>query len=414
MRYKMLENQRPRVLYVDNEESSLIIFKAYFENYYDIDIATSGAEGLRILQTKEIDVIITDQGMPCMTGIAFLEQIPEHILAIHMVLTGYSDVATMMDAINLGKIYRYISKPWDFDELKTIIDKAVETLVLKRNNLALVEQLKQANELLEQRVQERTIDLQKALHQINEQKRELEELNATKDKFFSIVAHDIRNPLSSLSGFSHLLSEYSEKMTHKEIIELSKELNIETKNTLRLVDNLLTWANHQMKQISYHPELIDINTLVKESVAQLKSSANRKAITIEMSLFPDLMVSADVNHLRLILLNLLTNAVKFTASGGKINITATYNVTSEIEIRISDSGVGMSQEQVKNLFKIDRSKSTSGTAGEKGTELGLILCKEFIERNGGEIAVSSKKGKGTTFVICLQPCLAEVALMTNV
>jgi two-component system sensor histidine kinase/response regulator len=403
----MEENNKPKILYVDDEENNLIVFKSSFRRYFDVYVSTSGAEGLKILQENDIDVIITDQRMPGMTGVEFLKQLPEDLMSIRMILTGFSDVAAIIEAINLGKVYRYITKPWDKDELKITIDNAVEALALRRNNLLLISELREANEQLEQKVIERTSDLQKALNQINDQKKELEDLNATKDKFFSIVAHDLRNPISSLSSFSYMLSEYSEEMTQKEIIDLSKELNKATKNALNLVENLLTWAYSQMKKVNHAPQVVNISALVSETLSQLATTANSKQISLEENLTPDLQVYADVDQLRLILQNITTNAIKFTDQGGKVSVSTAYGASSEAEISVSDTGVGMSPEKLAALFKIGHAQNTNGTEGERGTGLGLILCKEFIEKNGGKIAVSSKEGEGTTFTIRLKQPLKD-------
>ena len=395
----MEENNKPKVLYVDDEESNLIVFKSSFRRYYDIYLSKSGAEGLEILKQQDIDVIITDQRMPGMTGVEFLKQLPEDLLAIRMVLTGFSDVAAIIDAINSGKVYRYITKPWDKDELKITIDNAIEALRLRKKNQLLIKELQETNEQLEQKVVERTAALEKALSEINEQKQELEDLNATKDKFFSIVAHDLRNPMSSLAGFASMLSEYGEQMTPEEISKFSKNLHHSIKNALSLVENLLTWASTQMNKINHEPRLVDINKVVSETLAQLSTTADSKGISLVGELNAGCSVYADENHLRLVLRNLITNAIKFTEEEGKVTLSTRTEGSAKAIISISDTGVGMSKEKLDSLFKIGQNHSSNGTAGEKGTGLGLILCKEFVEKNGGTINVSSKKGSGTTFSV---------------
>ena len=398
-------NPKPKVLYIDDEETNLLVFKSSFRRYYEIFTATSGEEGLSILREQDVSVIITDQRMPGMTGVEFLKRLPEDLLAIRMILTGYSDVTAVIEAINTGKVYRYITKPWNKDELKISMDNAIEALMLKKNNYQLIEELKKNNEQLEQKVAERTAALKNAFSEINIQKEKLEELNATKDKFFSIVAHDLRSPVNTLAGFSAILADHGDKLTPQEISTYSKDLNKSMKNALSLIENLLNWASTQMNKVEHEPRELDINALVEETLAQLDSTALSKRILLEKDLQPNVKVYADENHLRLVLRNLATNAVKFTQEGGKVTISTRLNQQNnvpEAEVAITDTGIGMNHEKLASLFKIGDTRSSQGTAGEKGTGLGLILCKEFIEKNGGRLGVESQEGSGTTFKILLE------------
>jgi two-component system sensor histidine kinase/response regulator len=407
----MEENNKPKILYVDDEENNLLVFKSSFRRYYDIYVSKSGAEGIEILKEHDIAVIITDQRMPGMTGVEFLKQLPQDLLAIRMVLTGFTDVAAIIDAINSGKVYRYITKPWDKNELKITIDNALEALSLRKNNQELIHELKETNEQLEGKVIERTRELEEALAAINVQKHELEELNATKDKFFSIVAHDLRTPVSSLAGFSSMLSKYGDQMSPEEISKFSKDLHKSVKNALSLVENLLTWARTQMDKMDHSPSVVNINTVVKETVEQMSSSAGSKNIRLQENIAANLQIFADENHLRLILRNLVSNAIKFTPEGGSITISTSQAAEGQAEITVEDTGVGMDESRLSRLFKIGEANSTNGTAGEKGTGLGLVLCKEFVEKNSGSIAVRSTEGSGTTFTIQLPQHLEQQSLL---
>ncbi|ELR70489.1 two-component response regulator [Fulvivirga imtechensis AK7] len=396
----MVEN-KPKILYVDDEENNLIVFKSSFRRFYEIYTASSAADGLKIIQENDISVIITDQRMPGMTGIEFLKQLPEDLLAIRMILTGFSDVSAIIEAINSGKVYRYITKPWDKDELKMTIDNALEALTLRKNNQALVQELKDINEQLEQKVVERTAELEQALEEINVQNNELEELNATKDKFFSIVAHDLRSPISALAGFSEILAGNGKQLPPEKVAEYSKELNKSVKNVLSLIENLLTWAYSQMNKANLNPTEVDVNAVIEKILTQLAAVAGNKNINLEMDLADGLKVYADEDHLKLVLRNLISNAIKFTEPGGKVSVTTKAIDKSKAEIVVADTGVGMSIEKLTTLFNIGDNQSTKGTAGEKGTGLGLILCKEFVEKNSGSIEVASLKGMGTTFTVTL-------------
>lgn len=393
--------EKPKILYVDDEDNNLIVFKSSFRRYYEVYTATSASEGLKITQENDISVIITDQRMPGMTGIEFLKQLPEDLLAIRMILTGFSDVSAIIEAINSGKVYRYITKPWDKDELKMTIDNALDALKLKKSNQELVKELKEINEQLEQKVIERTADLEKALEEINHQKGELEELNATKDKFFSIIAHDLRSPISALAGFSEMLANNGKQLPPEKVTEYSTELNKSIKNALTLIENLLTWASSQMNKIHHDPSDVDISALAENIITQLATAAGNKKINLEKDLKPGLKVYADEDHLKLVLRNLISNAIKFTEENGKVTISTKSISPSKAEITVADSGIGMSLEKLTTLFNVGDTQSTKGTAGEKGTGLGLILSKEFVEKNNGSIEVASLKGMGTTFTVTL-------------
>ncbi len=236
--------------------------------------------------------------------------------------------------------------------------------------------------------------------EIEAQKQALEKMNRTKDKFFSIVSHDLKSPMNSLKGFSSLLATYAEGMSAEEIKKIATDLNQSVNNTLDLTNNLLTWARLQMESIDFNPVLIDLNTIIKDQLALFQPTAQAKSNTLVSNLTPDLKVWADENHLDFILRNLIANALKFTQQG-QIVISATPK-DKAIEIAIKDTGKGMDAAFMQNIFDVGHKSSTLGTAGEKGTGLGLPLCKEFVEKNGGKIWVESIKNQGSTFYFTLK------------
>lgn len=170
----MTLNEKFRVLYIDDEEDNLVVFKSAFRRHYDVVTANSANQALEILQDQEVQMVITDQRMPGMTGIELLKSLPDEPEMMRIILTGYSDIEAVIEAINLGKVYRYITKPWDKTELKVTIDKALETLGLKVYNKELVEQLKESNINLEHKVEERTREIRMQHEQIEKQKKLLE------------------------------------------------------------------------------------------------------------------------------------------------------------------------------------------------------------------------------------------------
>ncbi|KUG24718.1 two-component system sensor histidine kinase [hydrocarbon metagenome] len=235
---------------------------------------------------------------------------------------------------------------------------------------------------------------------LKERESQLRELNSTKDKLFSIIAHDLRSPFNAILGFSEMLIENSNDFNAAESEEYLGLINSSAKNTLILLDNLLTWAKSQTGTIIYKPEETNLHAIINEILEVSKSVAKIKNISINYTQTDVREVYADVNMLKTILRNLISNAIKYTHSNGEIAISAVQN-QNNIEITVSDNGVGMSEETRNKLFEIDANITTTGTANEKGTGLGLILCKEFVEKHGGEIWVKSELGKGSALIFTL-------------
>lgn len=285
---------------------------------------------------------------------------------------------------------------------------------LKNEDLTLknLEITKQRDEITSQTkdIHQKTEDLEKALAEISQQKEALMQLNGTKDKFFSIVAHDIKSPLDSLSAFASLLANYIENMSKEEIKIIAANLDQSVKNTLQLTENLLTWARSQMNNLNYDPIAVNINDIIEQKIGLFKLIAINKKIEIVTELCPDIMLFADENHFRFILRNLISNALKFTMPNGKVVIKC-RDMGEYAEVSVSDDGVGISPEILPKIFRIDTKISTRGTAGEKGTGLGLLLCKEFVEKNGGKIKVESEVSRGSKFSFTLRK--AEVLEMNG-
>jgi PAS domain S-box-containing protein len=229
---------------------------------------------------------------------------------------------------------------------------------------------------------------------------QLREANATKDKFFSIIAHDLRSPFNSLIGFSELLYQDYDQFEESEIKEFINQIYISSTNSLKLLDNLLQWAKSQTGGIIAMPEHLDIANLALETIGLLKSAANNKKIKIRSDLQPGCIAFADGYMVRTILRNLVSNAIKFTYPGGEIGIKTTIS-ENNIRIDISDNGMGIRTIDQELIFKVDQKFKTLGTANEQGTGLGLILCKEFVDKNAGEIGLESMEGKGSTFFFTL-------------
>lgn len=237
-------------------------------------------------------------------------------------------------------------------------------------------------------------EFEDALKNTNEK---LKEANATKDKFFSIIAHDLRSPLGNVYSIAELLNNSINEFNKESLNYWIKALYESSVSTLGLLDNLLTWSRSQRNIIPYKPEIINLYSVAYGNVDIINSAAQKKIITINLELDKNTEIFADKEMLNTIFRNLLSNAVKFTHQKGVITISATAAQNDYVTIAVSDNGIGISEEDVPNIFKIEYNRSTKGTDGEQGTGLGLVLCKEFVEKNKGKIWIESELGKGTTF-----------------
>ncbi len=272
--------------------------------------------------------------------------------------------------------------------------KRIEIQLRKRT-----EDLQETNQLLEERqeeIQQQAEELAAQADNLRKINDELERLNRTKDKFFSIIAHDLRNPFHAIIGFSELLTKEYHSMNDQQKIGLLELINVSSEGAFNLLENLLQWARTQTDKIKYSPENIDISEVINATLGLLSITAEKKHIKLVNDLQPKSMVYADKNMINTVIRNLVSNAVKFTKNGGEVRISATDKGGS-LEIHVSDTGIGMNKESLGKLFRIDTYHSTTGTAGETGTGLGLIICREFVEKHGGKIKVESEEKKGSTF-----------------
>ncbi len=229
---------------------------------------------------------------------------------------------------------------------------------------------------------------------------QLEESNATKNKLFSILAHDLRSPLSSIQNFLEVLSEY--KLEEEERQTMQKGLLTETQNTLQMLSNLLAWSKEQMDGVTVKLREVKLEETLRTTLQLQATAASEKLIVLKQNLATDQCVMADPDMLQLVIRNLVNNAIKFTQPGGRIEVSAENN-EGRCTIRVSDNGIGIPVDQQSKIFT-PQGKSTYGTRNEKGVGLGLVLCKEFIELQHGTIGFQSTYGKGTVFSVILPSC----------
>jgi PAS domain S-box-containing protein len=224
----------------------------------------------------------------------------------------------------------------------------------------------------------------------------LRETNAAKDKFFSIIAHDLKSPFNSILGFSDLLQSEARDTDIDTIVQYAGIIYSSANNTLKLLDNLLIWARLQQGKISFEPKMLVLYEVVHAEIRGLQSFAAQKNIELSGKILENIIITADQNMLSAILRNLITNSIKFTPKNGKVHLSATCE-DSQVVVAVSDTGVGMTEEAIGKLFRSETFESTRGTENEKGTGLGLLLCKEFVEKHEGKIWVESQPGNGSVF-----------------
>jgi|GEM_PF-1429807 len=233
--------------------------------------------------------------------------------------------------------------------------------------------------------------------QINLQFHQLQELNAEKDKFFSIIAHDLRNPFNVFLGFTEMMVDELPTMTTDDLKLIALNMRKSAVNIYRLLENLLEWSMLQRGITNFNTEIIRLKPRVMDCTALIIDPAKQKNIELFYDIPEDTEVVADVHMLETVVRNLVSNAVKFTEPGGMVTISVEADPGSHVKLFIRDTGIGMSRQLMDNLFRLDVQTNRRGTGGEPSTGLGLILCKDFIEKHGGELQVESEEGKGTVF-----------------
>ncbi|MFZ4571944.1 MAG: CHASE domain-containing sensor histidine kinase, partial [Bacteroidales bacterium] len=243
--------------------------------------------------------------------------------------------------------------------------------------------------------------------EIKRKNEELVILNAEKDKFFSIISHDLRSPFNAFLGLTHMMVEDLPSMQLEEIQKIALTMQNSATNLFRFLENLLDWSRAEQGLIPFNPETEHLLPIVNESLKMSLEPAKTKGIEINLEIPEDLEVFADVNLLQTVIRNLVSNAVKFTHKGGRVSVLAKASVNNSVELSVRDTGIGMSPEILNDLFRLDVQTSRRGTDGEPSTGLGLILCKDFIEKHGGKIVAESEEGKGSTFHFSLPAIKVE-------
>lgn len=354
-------SKKIKILYVDDEANNLSSFHSFFRKEYDVYTAESAFEAFNLMKGVDMQILVTDQRMPQMTGVEFLEQtILTHPDSIRLLITGYSDIKTVIEAVNKGQINKYIEKPWDWDKLKLVLENCVDLYNGKRA-------LKIKN-----------LELQKTNDELN--------------RFIYSASHDLRSPLMSILGIVQL-AKLEENLT-------LEYLNIIETNILKLdefIKNIIKY--YQNSRSDELLEKIDFKKMLSAEIDMLQNIDS--TVNFETNIDDSGDFVGDYFRIRLVLNNLISNAIKYRDPGKSnhvINIQISTN-QNEANFKVIDNGVGMAEEHLGSIFKMFyRAQSTSN---KQGSGIGLFIVKESLEKIGGSITVKSTQGLGTEFEVLI-------------
>jgi signal transduction histidine kinase len=352
------------VLVVDDDPTNLsVLFNYLSEMGLKVLVAQDGESAIEQIEYERPDIILLDVLMPNIDGFETCRRLKANTATQDIpiiFMTALSDIKDIIKGFELGAV-DYITKPFHQEE---VLAHITTHLTLQRQQVKLYE------------------------------------LNAMKNKFFSIVTHDMKEALAALVSLSGYLVMSASEKNGNNIQKAAEMLDNSMQNAIKLLENLLNWAKIQNGTMEFQPEIIDLQKIVLENIVLLRGNAREKQINLFHTIEVNTFVYADHDTTSMVLRNLISNALWFTDPGGEVTVSATI-MDHFIEVAVSDTGIGISAEDILKLFRIDKKFRRNGTAGEHGTGLGLILCKDLVERNGGKIWVKSGVGQGTTFIFTL-------------
>jgi signal transduction histidine kinase len=386
----MTTKSRHTILVVDDEPDVVKSVKDLLRLDYRVIGATSAAEGMECLHKEEIHVVMTDQRMPAMTGVEFLKHVrgeaPE---AVRLLFTGYADIHAVIDAINQGNVYRYITKPWDPDELQALIREACERydLIVERK-------------LLLAEVQRKNAELEKA-------NAELLQSSLLKSAFIQVASHELRTPLTIMNGLTSLARRAPD--TGPMMADLLRRIEESGQRMQQLVDQIVTMLSSDQFERVLHRERTDVAALVNGAIDDVRPFIEKRGQRLALDIRPDVGAAEwDAPKIRDTLNHLLLNAIKFTPDAGAISVGAARQQNGMVRITINDTGCGIDQDCLPQLFEpfftgTDVSRHSSGKFehGRKGIGLGLSVARSFVRMHGGTIMAASEPGKGATFTIVI-------------
>jgi len=355
----------------DNPTNIRVAAKILRQENYNISFAQSGRDALQKAGSINFDTILLDIMMPGMDGYEVCEKLKSNPLTRQIpviFLTAKTETENIVRAFELGGA-DYVTKPFNSQELLARVGTQVR--------------------------------LKKSLESLEKVNKDLTISNNTKDKMFSIISHDLLGPIGNIKESLEVIVSGEVAMDEKNMQSFLQSVWASVGSSYSLLENLLFWARSQQGRLAHKPKQINLSNLVKDTIHLLKGVASQKSIELKSNLQTEEMVFADRNAVKTILRNLLSNAIKFTEVNGLITIDTKKRDDGFLLISLADNGIGMDQKTKDNLFHKFKNEPRWGTDGEKGVGLGLVITREFVEKQSGAIWVSSKEGKGSTFYFTL-------------
>lgn len=380
------------LLVVDDEPDLVQSVKDLLRFDYKVLCATRASDGLGIMETEKVHIVMSDQRMPEMTGVQFLARLKQHYPeTVRLLFTAYADLQAVTDAINQGSVYRYIAKPWDPDELRTVLRQATDFYDLQAERRRLV------------------LEVQEKNRQLETANAELSRANDLKRAFIRVASHELRTPLTIIQGLSELSQGRADVpdpvgdwlgQIHRSSVRLSER-----------VDQVVKMLQAERFERPLQPRRVDLVEVVKAAASEVSHFIRQRRLTLELDLAEGscpAFVEGDKLHDSLV--QLLANAIKFTKDEGVIRVTLRRAPDGTTRIAVADTGMGIDPESLPRIFdpfftRFDVSRHCSGDFefDRRGLGLGLAVVKAFVEMHGGEVHVQSELGKGTTFTIILPP-----------
>ncbi|MCK6601135.1 MAG: hybrid sensor histidine kinase/response regulator [Bacteroidetes bacterium] len=401
-----MQDNRFNILYVDDEEFNLTSFKAIFRRDYNVFTATSGKAGLEILKTTDIHLIITDQRMPDMTGVEFLESISDDYMFVRrIIITGFSDIEAIIRAINKGNIYRYITKPWDVNDLKITIQNALNAYRTDKANRTLTIELQMKLNRIEEltaeqlRLQEEKFKQEAEKKILEAESKKLKEIQAIREELSNMIVHDLKNPLGLVIGYAKMAEEQLAKpeIDQKVFLQFVKSIMQAGNNMLTLVLNILDVYRFENGKPSLRLAPIPLSELFDTSLDRVSFGLDKKNITIIREYDPELKINLDKELISRVLVNLLTNSLKFTSRDKRFWLGCSNEENNYI-FYVRDEGSGIPEEKLDQLFKRFSQISTADDVqGVKSTGIGLTFVKYAVEAHSGTVWVESELDKGSSF-----------------
>lgn len=352
----------------DNQENIKVLGIALSEKNYNLTVAFNGQDALEILNYTPINLVLLDVMMPGMDGFEVCKRMKaddkqKHIPVIF--ITALTETSSIVRGFEVGGV-DYITKPFKKEELFARVNTQLELQTHKRS------------------LQDKTVELQQTIE--------------SRDKLYSVIAHDLRSPLANIKSILFALNDGG--IDQESFDQLVGMLLSSTNETYDLLENLLYWSKNQLNKLEPQMEVFNVGEIIDETLSLLNPNARKKGITLECSSNGDVFCNADRNMMKTVLRNLTSNAIKFTPKDGKI-ILSGHREDKVVKFTVQDTGIGISEENIKKLFDLNNSFTTYGTESEKGSGLGLKLTFEFVNQHKGKILVDSKPGDGSTFNVLI-------------